>query len=187
MVQGDGISFRVWVSGTTAYVYLNGQQVCTYDLSKVVATGLPSGIENATVTVSLRIDGFWGQTVEVPFELKQTDAPVEPEKPEEPETPVDPAKKVNLTIGDIANGVITPSKSAYEIGETVKLTIAPAVGYFQKLYINGEPLLLDWKSNTYTFEATERTTSLPALLNAPRKCTQATGADGITQTMPMVF
>ena len=156
LVQGEGIAFRVWIDGTTAYVYLDGQQVCTYDLSTVVATGLPSGIEKATVNVSLRVDGVIGQKVAIPFVLTQTAAPVEPEKPVEPEVPVDPEKKITLNIGSFANGTVKPVKSAYGVGDTVELTITPAAGYTQKLYINGEPLMLDWKTNTYSFVATQK-------------------------------
>jgi hypothetical protein len=162
-VQGDGIAFRVWISGTTAYVYLDGQQVCTYDLSTVVATGKPSGIDKATVNVHLRIDGNIGKTFKVPFKLVQNDKtvkpeqPVEPEKPVEPETPIDPSKQVTLNIGTFANGSVTPNQTAYAVGDTVKLTITPAAGYFQKLYINGEPLMLKWKTFTYEFVATEKT------------------------------
>lgn len=162
-VQAGGIQYRVLISGTTAYVYLDGQQVCTYDLSKVVATGKPSGIEKATVSVHLRLDGNIGKTFAIPFKLVQNDKPVEPEKPTEPEkpvepeNPVDPSKRVTLNIGSFANGTVTPGKTAYAVGETVKLTITPNAGYFQKLYINGKPLMLDWKTFTYEFVATEKT------------------------------
>ena len=161
-VQNDGISYRVWICGTTAYVYLDGQEVCTYDLSKVVATGQPSNIDQATTEVHLRIDGNHGKTFEVPFALVQTNAPVVPEKPDDPDQPtdpvdpIDPAKKVNLSIISAENGFIRTDKTAYAIGDTVKLTVTPAAGYAQKLYLNGEPILLDWKSNTYTFVATQK-------------------------------
>lgn len=155
--QGDGIAFRVWISGTTAYVYLDGQQVCTYDLSRNVATGQPSGIDQATVHVHLRLDGCIGQTVEIPFVLVQTDAPaVEPDQPDEPEVPVDPEKQVTLNINSFENGSVTPGKTVYAVGDTVTLTVAPAAGYAQKLYINGKPLMLDWQKNTYSFVATEK-------------------------------
>ena len=170
-VQEGGIAFRVWIYGTTAYVYLDGQEVCTYDLSVVVATGQPSGIENAEVVVHLRMDGNIGKTVEVPFTLVQTDQFVEPEEPDDP-VPYDPAKKINITIANLTNGQVTLSKSQYSLGQTVKLTVTPAAGYAQKLYINGEPLLLDWKTNSYSFVATESSYAItgsfvPALNLAP--------------------
>jgi hypothetical protein len=155
-VKNGGIEYRVWISGTTAYVYLDGQQVCAYDLSVVVATGQPSGIDKATVTVHLRMDGNIGKKVEVPFKLVQTDTATEPETPTQPETPIDPSKLVTLNIGTIANGTITPGKTAYAVGDTVTLTITPASGYAQKLTINGKPLMVDWKTNTYSFVATEK-------------------------------
>jgi hypothetical protein len=42
-----------------------------------------------------------------------------------------------------------------EIGDTVTLTVTPNEGYSQQLYINGQPLLLNWKTNTYSFQVTE--------------------------------
>lgn len=156
-VMGEGISYRVWISGTTAYVYLDGQEVCMYDLSTVVATGQPSGIEKAAVNVSLRMDGNIGKTVEVPFVLTQTEKAVEPDQPVEPEVPIDPEKKITLTIGNFANGSVMPDKTAYGIGDTVTLKVIPNAGYCQKLYINGEALMVDWKTNAYTFVATEKT------------------------------
>ena len=70
--------------------------------------------------------------------------------------PVEPpvsGDDVTLNIGEFANGTVTADKESYKIGETVTLTIAPEGGYFQKLYINGEPLMLDWKTFTYSFTA----------------------------------
>ena len=67
-----------------------------------------------------------------------------------------PAKEaIALTIPALENGTITADKKNYAVGDTVTLTIAPAAGYFQKLYINGEPLMLDWKTFAYSFVATE--------------------------------
>lgn len=161
--MGSGIEFRVWISGTTAYVYLDGQQVCIVNLSTVVATGKPSGIEKASVNVHLRVDGNVGKTFAVPFKLVQTNGsvapsePVEPDKPAEPDKPIDPGKKVTLNIGTFANGTVTPDYAAYEVGDTVTLTVIPANGYAQKLTINGEPLLLDPATGKYSFVATGKT------------------------------
>ena len=63
--------------------------------------------------------------------------------------------KVNITIGEFANGTVTADKDSYNVGDTVTLTITPESGYFQKLYINDEPLMLGWKTFTYSFTATE--------------------------------
>ena len=69
-----------------------------------------------------------------------------------------PAKEaITLTIPTFANGAVTQDKKNYAIGDTVTLTIAPAGGYFQKLYINDEPLLLEWKTNVYSFVAEKDT------------------------------
>ena len=62
---------------------------------------------------------------------------------------------VKLNIAAFTNGTVTADKASYKIGDKITLTIAPAGGYFQKLYINGEPLMLDWKTFTYSFAATE--------------------------------
>ena len=154
-VQGDGIEYRVLVHGTTAYVYLDGQQVCTYDLSTVVATGEPSGIDKATVQLSVRMDGNYDHTVDVPFKLVQTDEYIAPQEPEDPDetVPFDPANQVTITVADMTNGKVTVAKEKYSIGQTVKLTIAPNAGYVQKLYIDGQPLLLDWNTMSYSFVA----------------------------------
>ena len=136
-VRGEGIALRVVVRETTAYVYLDGQEVCTYDLSKVVATGKPSGIADADASVAIRMDGNLNQTLVVPFAL------------------ADSKTQVHVSIPELENGTITSNKISYQIGDTVTLIVMPNVGYSQKLYINGKPLLLDWKTNTYSFVATQ--------------------------------
>ena len=60
---------------------------------------------------------------------------------------------ITLTIPEFANGAVVTDKKNYAIGDTVKLTINPEWGYAQKLYINGEPLILDWNNNIYSFVA----------------------------------
>lgn len=160
-ILGEGISFRVRVVGATAYIYLDGQEVSTCDLSTVVATGAPSGVEKATVTVSLRLDGNIGMDTKIPFQLVQDVEIVEPDPGDDPKPdvpgPVDPSKQVSITIGSLQNGTVTLADSKYYQGQTVTLTVTPDAGYSQKLYINGQPLLLDWKTNTYSFVATETT------------------------------
>ena len=69
-----------------------------------------------------------------------------------------PAKEaIAFTIPTLENGTITADKKNYAVGDTVTLTIAPAGGYFQKLFINGEPLILDWKTKVYSFVAEKDT------------------------------
>ena len=49
---------------------------------------------------------------------------------------------VSVNIAPMTNGAVIADKESYKLGDTVNLTITPATGYSQKLYINGEPLLL---------------------------------------------
>ena len=60
---------------------------------------------------------------------------------------------VTINIATMSNGAVTADKESYKVGDTVNLTVTPDAGYFQKLYINGEPLMLDWKNKTYSFVA----------------------------------
>ena len=60
-----------------------------------------------------------------------------------------------IVIPTFENGTVTADKTSYNVGDTVTLTITPAAGYFQKLYINGEPLMLNWKTFNYSFTLTE--------------------------------
>ena len=136
-VEGDGLNFRVVIQGTNAVAFLDDTAVCTLDLSKVVATGAPSGIENATVRVKLLIEGNLDQEMEIPFAL------------------VDSTKRVEIHIAEMTNGTVVPNRNSYNAGDTVTLTVTPDAGYSQKLYINGEPLLLDWKTNQYSFVTKE--------------------------------
>ena len=136
-VQGDGIKFRTWIDGTNAVVYLDGNPVCTIDLAKVLSTGNASGVQKATVRIKIKMDGNLNQAMEIPFKLTDT------------------GKQVFVNIESLSNGNVTTNEASYQVGDTVVLTITPDAGYSQKLYINGEPLLLDWKTNTYSFTATE--------------------------------
>lgn len=69
-IKGDGIAFRVVIIDTTAYVYLDDVQVCSYDLT---STGKGSGLADCTVKVALRMDGNLNTNTEVTYILKQTD------------------------------------------------------------------------------------------------------------------
>lgn len=64
---------------------------------------------------------------------------------------------ITLTIPTFENGAVIADKMNYAIGDTVKLTVNPDWGYAQKLYIDGEPLMLDWNNNIYTFVAQKDT------------------------------
>ena len=145
-----GVDFRVWINRTTAYVYIDGQEVCAIDLSTNVNTGLPSGIENATSTISFRLDGNNNGITVIPYKvLMNTEQP----PVEEPDTPVE--WEVYLNIPSMDGGSVTADKAGYNLGDTVTLTVAPEAGCSQKLSVNGQSMILDWKSNTYSFVATE--------------------------------
>ena len=111
----------------------------------VSAAGLADGV---TVSTTVKIDG---EVQTLSAVVKQLE-----DEPEQPSKPVDPQDTVTVNVADLTNGTVTLNKQSYEVGDTVTLTVTPAEGYSQKLYINGEPLLLDWKSNTYSFVATEK-------------------------------
>ena len=64
---------------------------------------------------------------------------------------VEAKEAIALTIPTFENGEVVADKKNYAIGDTVKLTVNPEWGYAQKLYINGEALMLDWHNNVYTF------------------------------------
>ena len=134
-VAGEGIFFRVAAMGGNALVYIDGQKVATIDISKKFATGEPSNVADSGVRIKLRVDGNLGQEMEIPFELWDT------------------SKLAMVNIAELTNGTVTADKTNYQLGETINLTVAPNAGYAQKLYINGEPLLLDWKTNIYSFVA----------------------------------
>ncbi|MBR4835785.1 MAG: hypothetical protein IKU99_02120, partial [Clostridia bacterium] len=63
-------------------------------------------------------------------------------------------RTVDLIIPVFENGTVTADKESYNVGDTVTLTVTPADGYAQKLYINGEVLLVDTNSK-YSFVAEE--------------------------------
>lgn len=139
-LNGNGAEFKLErIDGNHIQITLGGKVLETYEIPGVTA-------DNKVVSVGLLHYGNKGAHVEIPFALTV------PTVEEEPSVPND---DVTLTIGEFANGTVTADKESYKIGDTVTLTIAPAGGYFQKLYINDEPLMLDWKTFTYSFTATE--------------------------------
>ena len=139
-LNGNGAEFKLErIDGNHIQITFGGAVLETYEIPGVTA-------DNKVVSVGLLHYGNKGTHVEIPFALTV------PTVEEEPSVPND---DVTLTIGEFANGTVTADKESYKIGDTVTLTIAPAGGYFQKLYINDEPLMLDWKTFTYSFTATE--------------------------------
>ena len=132
LLDGDGVEFAVKLVGPNAELWVDGSRM------KVVELG--AEYESKLAQISLCMNGNKnGQNIVIPFELKV---------PEE-------APTVKFNIPELANGTVTPGYDAYKVGETVTLAVAANAGYSQKLYINGEPLMLDWQSNTCSFVATE--------------------------------
>ena len=132
LLDGDGVEFGVKLVGPNAELWVDGTRM------KVVELG--AEYEGKLAQISLCMNGNKnGQNIVIPFELKV---------PEE-------APTVQFNIPELANGTVTPGYDAYKVGETVTLAVAANAGYSQKLYINGEPLMLDWQSNTCSFVATE--------------------------------
>ena len=132
LLDGDGVEFAVKLVGPNAELWVDGSRM------KVVELG--AEYEGKLAQISLCMNGNKnGQNIVIPFELKV---------PEE-------APTVKFNIPELANGTVTPGYDAYKVGETVTLAVSANAGYSQKLYINGEPLMLDWQSNTCSFVATE--------------------------------
>ena len=55
----------------------------------------------------------------------------------------------------MTNGTVTADQQSYKVGDTVTLTVTPADGYVQKLYLNEQPLLLDYNTGKYSFTVEE--------------------------------
>ena len=129
-LNGDGAQFKLErIDGNHIQVTLDGTVLETYEIPGVTAA-------NKIISVGMQHNGNPGEYINIPYKLTK------------------PSVQVNLPT-DLENGSVTADKAAYEKGDTVTLNIQREDGYFQKLYINGEPMMLDWRSNTYSFVATE--------------------------------
>ena len=141
LLGGAGVEFKLErTAGNVLTVTINGEVVDTYTMSDVTAN-------NKVVSVGVLQSGnpaSENAITEVPYVLTGGN-----------ENQAGTSKKVNISVGQYAGGKVTANKTSCKLGDTVTLTVTPNSGYTQKLYLNGEPLLLDWKSNTYTFVATE--------------------------------
>ena len=147
--NGEGVWFGLALEGNTLKVTVNGVVRNRADITPTVAEGVT--IEQFKVQTY-----NFGYAVDLKCEfIMLVETPVEPETPVDPQPPVDDGT-VALTIGNFANGTVTADQDSYKVGDTVTLTVAPAAGHFQKLYINGEPMMLGWKTFTYSFVATEK-------------------------------
>ena len=136
-ILGEGVEFKmVRTAADTLTVSVNGK---VYDVFTLTGDAV-----NAKVTkVCIGHDGNRNLHVTIPFELRvpSDEPPVE--------------NDVKIEIPAFTNGTVATNKESYAVGETVVLTVTPADGYSQKLYINDEPLMLDWKTNVYSFVAEE--------------------------------
>ena len=138
-LNGDGAEFKLdRIDGNHIQVTFGGVVLETYEIPGVTA-------ENKVVAVGLHHWGNKGAHVDIPFAVT-VPTPVQPEPPVEDDA--------ILTIGEFANGTVTADKDSYNVGDTVTLTVAPAKDYAQKLYINGEALLVDTNSK-YSFVVEE--------------------------------
>ena len=136
-IRGEGAEFKLErTSADMLTLSVNGKVYDAYTLT--------GDAVNAKVTkVCIGHDGNRNLHVTIPFELRvpSDEPPVE--------------NDVKIEISAFTNGTVATNKESYAVGETVVLTVTPADGYSQKLYINDEPLMLDWKTNVYSFVAEE--------------------------------
>ena len=131
-LNGEGAEFKLnRIDGNHIQVTFGGTVLETYEMAGVTDA-------DKVVSVGMYHWGNKGEYVDIPFHVSKGDV------------------EVNLPT-DLEHGTVTADKDHYEIGDTVTLTVAPEAGYFQKLYIDGEPLMLDWRSKTYSFTATKET------------------------------
>lgn len=150
-MNGEGVDFKLErTAADTLTVSINGTVMATYTMEGVTEN-------DKVVSVGVRHYGNTGKCVEIPFTLTKPGESSEPVEPSDPVVPEEPEETVEINIDELTNGTVTTDKESYKVGDTVTLTIAPAEGYSQKLFINGEPLMLGWKALTYQFVATEKT------------------------------
>ena len=131
LLDGDGVEFAVKLVGPNAELWVDGTRM------KVVELG--EAYDGKLAQIKLCMNGNKnGQNIEMPFVLKT----------------VEEAPNVQFNIPELANGTVAPEYDNYKVGDTVTLTVTPADGYSQKLYINGEPMLVN-ANGAYSFEATK--------------------------------
>ena len=136
--NGDGVDYKLErTAANKLTISINGTVVETYTMEGITAS-------NKIASIAIQHNGNPGAEVEIPFELTSAAAP-------------DNTPRVQMNISSTENGTVVPANVDYKVGETVTLIVTPDAGYSQKLYINGEPLKLDWKTNQYSFVATENT------------------------------
>ena len=169
-IRGEGAEFKLErTSANMLTLSVNGKVYDTYTLT--------GDAVNAPVTKAcIGHDGNENKYVTIPFALT-----VPSDKP-----PVE--NDVKIEIPAFTNGTVATNKESYAVGETVVLTVTPADGYSQKLYINDEPLILDWKTNVYSFTAEEGKTYTitgsfePNVFTSNNKWDAANQAHGLLET-----
>ena len=138
VANGEGVWFGLVRYGTDIELSVNG---------KVLPhrADTPISLAEDTVLNQFKVTTYnYTYAIDVQYEFyKNGQAPVKPEPP------VDDGDEL-VNIGEFANGTVTADKDSYEVGDTVTLTVAPAKDYAQKLYLNGEPILVDTNSK-YSF------------------------------------
>ena len=144
-MNGDGVDFKLERVGNSLVVSVNEKVYITYAMDGVT-------VNDQVASVGMQNNRNSGKYVDIPFALT-VPAPVDPETPVDPQPPVEEGD-VKITISELANGTVTSDKASYNVGDTVTLTVTPAQDYAQKLYINGEALLVDTNSK-YSFVVEE--------------------------------
>ena len=134
LINGTGAEFKLErTAANTLTVTLNGTVMDTYTMEGVTA-------DNKVVSVGFKQCGNPANdnyVVEVPFALTEI------------------SNKVNVRVAPFSNGTVVADKTTCNVGDTVTLTVTADAGYSQRLTINGEPIVVDWKTGKYSFVATE--------------------------------
>ena len=169
-ILGEGVEFKmVRTAADTLTASVNGK---VYDVFTLTGDAVSAKVTK----VCIGHDGNENKYVAVPFALTvpSDEPPVE--------------NDVKIEIPAFTNGTVAADKEGYSVGDTVALVVTPNAGYVQKLYINGEPLVLDWKTNVYTFTVEEGKTYAitgsfePSLFNSNDKWDAANQAHGLLET-----
>ena len=135
LLDGDGVEFKVKLVGANAELWVDGSKMKTYSLG--------SAYDGKMAQIKLCMNGNAGvQNMQIPYSLAMVE------------------DSAAIELPALTNGTVTADKIGCKLGDTVTLTVTPEEGYSQKLYINGEPLLLDWKTNTCSFVVTETVYSI---------------------------
>ena len=134
LINGAGAQFQVErTNANTLTLTLGGKVLDSYTIAGVTA-------DNKVVSVGFRQYGNPKSNdyrVEVPYSVTYVQPPV------------------IIDMPGIENGTVTTEKENYKVGDTVVLNVSPIPGYSQKLTINGQPILLDWETGTYSFTASD--------------------------------